>query len=177
MVGVITIGKVSETVSYHRRSARVILLDRDQRVLLLKFLFDPTDAGRGHGWVTPGGGVNAGEPLQEAAARELREEIGFVVSPELLDHPVAYSSGYADVGWARGTFRDDFFFYRVDAHEVDTTGMEALERHHHAGHRWWTFDELTDSTEVIYPFGLVSLLDQIHVEGVPEQAVQLPWHH
>ncbi|WP_239118561.1 NUDIX hydrolase [Paractinoplanes ferrugineus] len=168
---------MSQTVSYRRRSARVILLDRDQHVLLLKFLFDSTDVGRGHGWVTPGGGVDAGESLQEAAARELREEIGFVVSPELLGRPVAYSSGYADVGWARGTFRNDFFFYRVDAQEVDTTGMEALERQHHAGHRWWTCDELIDSTEIIYPLGLGSLLHQIHVKGIPEQAVQLPWHH
>lgn len=177
MVGVIIIGRVSETVSYRRRSARVILLDRDQRVLLLKFLFDPTHADRGHGWVTPGGGVDAGEPLQEAAARELREEIGFVISPQLLGQPIAFSSGYADLGWARGTFRDDFFFCRVDVHRVDTTGMEALERHHHAGHRWWTLDELTDTTDVIYPFGLVSLLDQISTGGTPQQAVQLPWHH
>ncbi|WP_213010446.1 NUDIX hydrolase [Paractinoplanes toevensis] len=168
---------MSETVSYRRRSARMILLDHDQRVLLLKFLFDPTDGRRGHGWVTPGGGVDAGEPLQQAAARELREEIGLIVSPHLLGQPVAYSCGYADVGWARGTFRDDFFVYRLDAHDVDTTGMEALERQHHAGHRWWTLDELTDSTDVIYPFGLVSLLDQIRTEGTPQKAVQLPWHH
>jgi 8-oxo-dGTP pyrophosphatase MutT (NUDIX family) len=177
MVGFVTIGGMSGTVSYRRRSARVVLLDRDQRVLLLKFFFDPTDAGRGHGWVTPGGGVDAGEPLQEAAARELREEVGFVVRPELLGRPVAYSTGYADVGWARGTFRDDFFFYRVDAHHVDTTGMEALERLHHAGHRWWRLDELTDSTEIIYPFGLAPFLDQIRTVGLPQQAVELPWHH
>jgi 8-oxo-dGTP pyrophosphatase MutT (NUDIX family) len=168
---------MSGTVSYRRRSARVILLDGNQRVLLLRFLFDLVDAGRGHGWVTPGGGVDVGEQLNEAAARELREEIGFVVSPEALGQPIAYSSGYADVGWAHGVFRDDFFFHRVDAHRVDTTGMEALERNHHAGHRWWRLDELTDSPEVIYPFGLASLLDQILSSGIPRQVVRLPWHH
>lgn len=168
---------MSETISYRRRSARVILLDRDQRVLLLKFFVDPADAGRGHGWVTPGGGVDADETLQEAAARELREEIGLVVSPDLLGRPVAYSSGYADVGWACGTFRDDFFVHRVDAYSVDTTGMEALERRRHAGHRWWTLDELISSTDAIYPLGLAPLLDQIQGMGAPQQAVQLPWRH
>jgi 8-oxo-dGTP pyrophosphatase MutT (NUDIX family) len=155
----------------------VILLNSSRRVLLLKFFFDAVDVQQGHGWVTPGGGVDDGELLHEAAARELREEIGFLVSPDALGQPIAYCSGYADVGWARGVFRDDFFLYRVDNHRVDTAGMEALERSHHAGHRWWRVDELNDTTDVIYPFGLAPLLDQLLTAGVPQQAVQLPWHH
>jgi 8-oxo-dGTP pyrophosphatase MutT (NUDIX family) len=59
---------VHDPDGYRRRSARVLLLDSVGRILLLRFLFDSTDAGRGHGWVTPGGGVNAGEPLPHAAA-------------------------------------------------------------------------------------------------------------
>ena len=146
-------------------------------MLLLKFFFDPADAEQRHGWVTPGGGVDDGELLQEAAARELREEIGLVVNPDALGHPIAYTSGYADLGWARGLFRDDFFLHRVSTHHVDTAGMEALERGHHAGHRWWQLDELTDTTDVIYPFGLAPLLDQLLTVGIPQPAAQLPWHH
>lgn len=168
---------MSETDSYVRRSARVIVLDNTRRVLLLKFLVDPADIRQGHGWVTPGGGVDAGELLHEAAARELREEIGLLVRPEALGQPVAYCTGYADLGWACGLFRDDFFLYRVDNLRVDTAGMETLERSHHAGHRWWAPDELTGTTDVIYPFGLAPLLDQLRTEGIPRQAVKLPWHH
>lgn len=120
--------------------------------------------------------MDDGELLQEAAATELREEIGFRVSPDALGQPIAYCSGYADLGWARGVFRDDFFLYRVDDHRVDTAGMEGLERRHHAGHRWWRLDELTDTTDVIYPCGLAALLGRLLSAGVPQQAVQLPWH-
>ena len=50
-----------------RRSARVLLLDASDRLLLVQ---------SGHAWFAPGGGVEEGERLAVAAARELREEIG-----------------------------------------------------------------------------------------------------
>ncbi|MCX4391638.1 NUDIX domain-containing protein [Streptomyces sp. NBC_00053] len=49
------------------------------------------------------------ETWAEAAARELREETGLSVEPEALESAVAETSGYADVGWAEGIFRDVFF--------------------------------------------------------------------
>ncbi|AEV84823.1 RNA pyrophosphohydrolase [Actinoplanes sp. SE50] len=160
-----------------RRSARVLLLSSTDRVLLLQFRFDPADAAKGHGWATPGGGVQDGEPLAQAATRELHEEVGLKVSPEVLGDPVAYTSGFADLGWASGIFRDEFFAHRVDDHEVDTSGMEDHERGYHAGHRWWTVDELATTTETVYPFGLADLVERLLTEGTPAQPVQLPWHH
>jgi hypothetical protein len=52
-----------------------------------------------------------------------------------------------------------------------------LRAAHHAGHRWWKLDELTSATDVIYPFGLAPLLDEVLNVGIPRQAKQLPWHH
>jgi len=153
----------------------VILLNSARQVLLLKFFLDPVDVLKGHGWTTPGGGVHDGEPLDVAAARELREEIGLLVRPDALGQPVAYRAGYADLGWARGMFREDFFLYLVDDHQVDTAGMEPLERSHHAGHRWWRPDELSDTSEVVHPSGLAPLLDRLRTGGVPPHAVELPW--
>ena len=162
---------------YRRRTARVFVVDGAGRILLMRFQTEHEDPALNHGWLTPGGGIEPGESLAQAAARELFEEIGLPVTASELGEPVAYSGGYANLGWATGVFRDDFFFLRVDAHEIDISGMRALERGHHAGHRWWSPDEILTATEPVYPFGLVDLLTDLIAGRVPAEPVELPWHH
>jgi 8-oxo-dGTP pyrophosphatase MutT (NUDIX family) len=145
--------------------------------LLLRSLMDARRPWLGHCWVTPGGGVQDGESLPLAAARELREETGLVAAAEDLGPPIAVTSGYADLGWAKGLFRDDYFVYRIDTHVVDTSGFNALERRHHAGHRWWTQDDLQSTAETIYPFGLAALMNDLLADRIPAEPVRLPWHH
>ncbi|MFJ4185123.1 NUDIX hydrolase [Kitasatospora sp. NPDC089509] len=168
---------MSEQGSYRRESARVLLTDELDRLLLLKFHIDPDAPGSGHGWCTPGGGVEDGESLAEAAARELREETGLSVAPEALGAAVAETSGYADVGWAEGVFRDVFFHCRVTGHQVDVTGQEAHERTYHAGYRWWPVAELAATEETVHPFGLAELTARLVAGHAPAEPVHLPWHH
>ncbi|MEO3743210.1 NUDIX domain-containing protein [Plantactinospora sp. B5E13] len=165
--------------TYRRRSARVLVLDRAGHVLLLRCRFGDGDPGpdAAHCWLTPGGGVDEGETLAEAAARELHEEVGLRVEPGALGDPVAYTTGYARMSWAEGIFRDDFFRYRVDSHLVDTDRMEALERGYHAGHHWWSVAELATTDEVVYPLELAPLLVELCAGRIPAQPVRLPWHH
>lgn len=165
--------------TYRRRSARVLVLDRTGRVLLLRARFGAGDArpGAEHYWLVPGGGVDTGESPAQAAARELHEEVGLRVDPGALGDPVAYTTGYARMSWAEGVFRDDFFRYRVDSHLVDTDRMEALERGYHAGHRWWSVEELAATDEVVYPLDLVTVLTDLVAGRTPAQPVRLPWHH
>src|SRR5690606_17807520 len=114
--------------TYARRSARVLVLDSLGRVLLLRHANGE--------WFTPGGGVDDGEDLRQAAVRELREEIGLEVDVADLGLLVAVTSGYASLGWVEGVLRDDYFLHRVDAHTVDTSGLAPHERY--TAHRWWT---------------------------------------
>ncbi|WP_245871215.1 NUDIX hydrolase [Asanoa hainanensis] len=162
-----------------RLSARVLLLDGDFRVLLLRFAFHQRDVPEfgAYGWCAPGGGVEAGESLAEAAAREVGEEVGLAVAPDDLGAPVAYTGGYADLGWARGVFRDDFFALRVDAFEPDMSGMLEVESAFHVGHRWWTSAELASPAETVFPYGLAGLIDELAAGRRPASAVELPWHH
>lgn len=61
------------------RSARVILLNTAQQVLLIRFVVE-----RNHQpfvfWATPGGGVGRGETDLDAARRELVEELALDIS-------------------------------------------------------------------------------------------------
>ena len=58
-------------------TADVVCVDRDGRLLLIKRKWEPF-AGK---WALPGGYVDEGEESRYAAARELAEETGVVVSP------------------------------------------------------------------------------------------------
>lgn len=160
-----------------RRSARILLVDAADRLLLFRCRRAPGDRTPGYLWITPGGGVEDGETPQQAAARELREETGILVTPAELGPTVASTSGYADVGWAAGEFQDDFFFLRTAAAVVDTRGMLPMELRFAAGERWWTVEELSGTRETVYPFGLVELLTDLLAGHRPAAPVRLPWHH
>lgn len=154
---------------YARRSARVILVDTADRVLLMQ---------SGDVWFTPGGGIEAGEDTRQAAARELWEETGLRVPPQRLGPLVAETSGYADLGWSRGLFSDSFYFLRAPAgFEVDTSGFQDLESATITGYRWWTAEEVAACATVVYPYGLDALLRDLVAGRLPERPVALPWHH
>ena len=58
---------------------RVVILDEDNRVLMLKQRHEEHDI-----WMVPGGGIEKGEDARQAAIREVKEETGLDVDVKAL---------------------------------------------------------------------------------------------
>jgi 8-oxo-dGTP pyrophosphatase MutT (NUDIX family) len=159
-----------------RRSARVLLVDGRHRLLLFRFQ-TPAHWAVPHFWATPGGGVQDGESLPAAAARELREEIGLHVAEDRLGPVVACSSGPAEFGDRILDATDSFFFLRIGTHTIDTSGQEDGERAYMSGYRWWTLPELAATDELVFPINLTDLLPGLIAGELPAEPVRLPWRH
>ena len=137
-----------------RPAGRVILLDPDDRVLLMRYDDGPPN---GVHWSTPGGGLNPGEDFAAGAVRELAEETGWqdiVLLREI--HRWTHAMEYDDV-IVRQVER--FFLARTDQPAREITGVDAM----HAADgiatwRWWTLGELTTTSEAIWPAELPDLI-------------------
>jgi 8-oxo-dGTP pyrophosphatase MutT (NUDIX family) len=161
-----------------RPAARVVLLDEDDRLLMLR-IHDPS-AARGPNpitadfWLLVGGGVRAGETYEEAARREVLEETGFasialgrcVWTQEKL---VADSVGKLVVRQAR------YYVARVMAGPVDFSRHEPLEASTIVGCHWFTRAEILagEPRETFLPPSLGMLLGDVLAGGPATDPISL----
>lgn len=142
-----------------RRAARVIVLDDDGRVLLVRYRAGDRPAW----WSTPGGGVEEGESFEAAARRELREELGL--------EGAALIPAFDDVARFRWRDRDvvqdeRFFVARVPA---DGVSLDARAGHAADGIdrlAWWTRAALRAPDEVVFPRDLAARVAALPVVGL-----------
>lgn len=154
-----------QETSPSRQAVRVLLFDEADRVLLVRFW----DADRSW-WCTPGGGIEPGESDEDAAQRELNEELGTV--PIELG-PLLWTRRH--VGVFRGRAFDQserIYLGRVAAFEPRPS-PGAVREHGREDIRWWTIDELAATDNEFAPRGLPDLVRQLRRDGPPPAPVDV----
>ena len=148
-----------------RESVRALILDERDKVLLVRFQFGPARF-----WANPGGGIEAGEDRLTALQRELREEVGLDV--DTLGPEVWTKTAYFPMNGCDGQV-DHIHLVRAlhftpkpefTDQQLRDEGVQEI--------RWWSVDEILNSTEVFAPRALRELLPDV-LRRVPDQPLTI----
>ena len=159
-----------------RRSSRVILLDADHRVWMLR-INDPVRPR----WILPGGGVEEGESREDAARRELWEECAIndvQIGPMVATRKrltkidlLPTGSGMVKIDPTMILADEHYFVVHMNAQPPEIVNMHTYETADYTSQGWFSAADIRASHEQVYPIGLADLLDLLQRGEIPAE----PW--
>ena len=153
-----------------RPAARVVLLDREGRVFLMKAR-DPADPRKGEWWEIPGGGIDPGEDSATAGLREVYEETGIEnveMGPCVWVQEVEF-----DFGGYHFESDERIHVAWCDGGRYNPRGLEMLEAMAFLGAKWWGLDELLATEFPTLPPRLRELLPPLVAGDLPTEPIDI----
>ena len=151
-------GDVLDAGVVHRTAVRLLVLDEAGSILLIHYLMPDTGEDV---WCTPGGALDAGETHEQAAVRELREEVGWRGEVG-LGAPVWSREHVFRIGDGR-VFRqhEQYHVLWLPHFDARATSPSEFEARAITGMRWWNLAELMTTDETLQPQQLPALLQRV----------------
>jgi ADP-ribose pyrophosphatase YjhB (NUDIX family) len=151
-----------------RPAARALVVDDDDRVLLVRFEFSPERVV----WATVGGGLEPGESHEDALRRELAEEAGLdavELGPEIWTRTHVFELNSRWDGQA-----ERYFLVRTPSFEPRPShSWEQLRAEGVTAIRWWSLAELEAADAQFAPRRLPQLVRSILEHGPPAGPVDV----
>nr|WP_041756787.1 NUDIX hydrolase [Bradyrhizobium sp. ORS 278] len=140
-----------------RPSARLLVVDPDDRLLLFQFVHIAGALKGQQFWATPGGGLDPGESYEAAACREMFEETGIRIAhpgPQIARRTVSFTM----VDGEQVSSDERYFLIRVGSTDLSSMHWTELERAAIAAQRWWRPAELAATTDQVFPEDIIDML-------------------
>jgi 8-oxo-dGTP pyrophosphatase MutT (NUDIX family) len=151
-----------------RAAVRALVLDPQDRVLLVRFEFPTT----GTRWALPGGGLEPGESDLDALHRELAEEVG-LTNPEIGVQVWTRLHLFPFIDGLHDGQRERIYLVRCPAFEPrPQLSWERLNAEYVFEVRWWDPTELHDGLPLV-PAALRDHLAALRRDGPPLQPVDV----
>jgi 8-oxo-dGTP pyrophosphatase MutT (NUDIX family) len=157
-----------------RATARLFIFDPENRILLIRYRTTPPIQAPHQNvksiWFTPGGGIDPGETVREAAARELQEETGLTIP---IGPEVAFREQNLTFFKKKVFAVERYFLVRTDSAVIDTSLLAATEGDNVEDIRWFSLAELKQLQDHIDPPKLIALAETLATGVLPTTSVDL----
>ena len=150
-----------------RDAIRAIILTPGSEVLLLRIHL-PDDMER-FWWITPGGGRELHEAVEDALKRELQEELGL---KEYAVGPLVWRRQHT-FNWAGKRIRQSERYYIVHADRFEPIMSDPEEAKVLDRFRWWPVAELANSGERLTPLSLADIVARYLAQGPPQEPLEV----
>ncbi len=162
--------RVSTMWTMKRPAARVVILDRSQRVFLISGR-DPADPSKRPWLEIPGGGIDPGEDSAVAVARELYEETGIEdaeIGPVIWTQHVEF-----DFGGIHFDSNERIHVAWCDGGEWKPKHLEYLEAAAFTGAQWYSLEDLLADDTPVLPERLREFLPDIVAGRLPSTPIDI----
>ncbi|HJW40041.1 MAG TPA: NUDIX domain-containing protein [Rhizomicrobium sp.] len=155
-----------------RPTVRVLLLSPSKRLLMFRYPNRSKSKIPPTCWATAGGGIDPGETIAQAAAREVLEETG--ISGVTLGPVVWHSEDLLHLPDRMILLAERFMIAHAPNEDVVTDGWTEQERAEISAYHWWSLAEIRTTAEKLYPVGLARFLPPILEGDYPAEPLALP---